>query len=231
MAMNDAKTPQKTEGQTGPLGFLRPRDTARAARARGPHRATARLRIILPVTAMILLLGLIVWPALNAKKILTKALKNVPDLVIKDLNYTGLDSKNQPYSIEAAKATRPSGEKNIYDLEQPQGEITLQEGAWVAAKALYGRLDQDTHHLWLGGDVQLFHDKGYQFTTDEVQADLNDRYAWGEKPVLIQGGFGEIRGSGFRLLDSGNVMVVNGPAKALLNLHGGDASDRPATKK
>jgi hypothetical protein len=79
--------------------------------------------------------------------------------------------------------------------------------------------------------VQLFHDKGFEFTTDELQADLSERIAWGEKPVLIQGGFGEIRGVGFRLLEGGNVIIVKGPAKALLNLHGNDASDTPAAVK
>jgi lipopolysaccharide export system protein LptC len=76
--------------------------------------------------------------------------------------------------------------------------------------------------------VQLFHDKGYQFTTDEAQVDINQDDAWGEKPVLIQGGFGEIRGKGFRVLDHGSVVVVGGPAKAILNLRSSGPSDKPA---
>lgn len=223
--MNDA---EPTKPKTGTLSFLRPRETARAAKARGPRTLINRLMIILPLGSALVLLGLILWPMINPDKILTKALKQVPDLVIENLNFTDLDSKNQPYSISAAKATRPGGLQEVYDLEKPQGEITLQEGAWVAVKSLYGRYDKDHNQLWLGGDVQIFHDKGYQFTTDELQADLDERNAWGEKPVLIQGDFGEIRGVGFRLLDSGKVIVVKGPATALLNLHGGQASDKPA---
>jgi len=212
------------------LSFLQPRETARAVKARGAGRMVGRLRFILPVLALLIIAGLIVWPMVNPDKLVSTALKNAPDLVIKDLNYTGFDSKNQPYSVSAAKATRASGENNLFDLEKPQGEITLEGGAWVAIKAQYGRLDQDAHQLWLGGDVQLFHDNGTQFTTDEVQADLTDRYAWGEKPVLIQGAFGEIRGAGFRLLDSGTVMIIKGPAKALLNLQGGAGGDKPVRK-
>src|SRR5262249_24537961 len=151
-------------------------------------------------------------------KIVSKALKNIPNIVIENLNFTDVESQKQPYSISAARATRPSGEANIFDLEKPQGEITLKEGAWIAVNSQYGRYDRDNNHLWLGGDVQIYHDKGYQFTTDELQANLNDRSAWGEKPVLIQGGFGEIRGIGFQLQDSGHIIVVKGPAKALLNL-------------
>jgi lipopolysaccharide export system protein LptC len=228
-----AKRKKTTAAETtaGPLSFLRPRETKRAKKARGTRRIINRLRVILPVASVLVLLGLSLWPMLNPDKILSKALKKVPDIMIENLNYVGADSKNQPYSISAARAIRPAGSQDIYDLEKPQAEITLEGGAWLSGKSLFGRYDKDKNHLWLGGDVQIFHDKGFEFTTDELQADLNDRMAWGEKLVLIQGGFGEIRGKGFRLLDSGNVMVVGGPAKALLNLHGGQASDKPAGAK
>jgi hypothetical protein len=62
-------------------------------------------------------------------------------------------------------------------------------------------------------------------TTDEAQVNLNTDDAWGDKPVLIQGGFGTIRGVGFRFLDSGHTVVVEGPATAVLSLHGAGASD------
>jgi len=181
----------------------------------------------LPLMALVLLSALILWPMVAPNKIAKTVMKNIPDLVIQNLHFNGLDSKNQPYSLIAAKATKPSGTTDIYDLDKPQGEITLDSGAWLAGKADYGRFDQATKRLWLGGNVQLFHDKGYQFTTDEAQVNLTDHFAWGEKPVLIQGDFGVIRGQGFRLLDQGTVMVVTGPAHASLNLHGKDSSDKP----
>jgi hypothetical protein len=145
--MNELEPSAPAEDDSGPLRFLRPRDSKRALKARGERRVVNRLRVILPVLSILTLLGLMVWPMLNPDKILKNALTAVPDIVIKNLNYTGADSKGQPYSISAAKATRPSGVANIYDLEKPQGEITLQEGAWVSGKSLYGRLDKDTNHL------------------------------------------------------------------------------------
>ena len=202
--------------------------TRRLISARGPRRLINWLRFGLPMSALGVLTIMILWPVLNPHKILNVALQHVPDFVIKDLHFSGLDSKNQPYSVSAIKATRPGGLQNIYDLDKPEGEMTLQGGAWISCKAQYGRLDNDTRRLWLGGDVQMFHDKGYQFTTDEMQVDIDGDYAWGEKPVLIQGDFGEIRGNGFKLLNSGTVMVVGGPAKAILSLHSAKASDKPA---
>jgi lipopolysaccharide export system protein LptC len=225
--MNDTSATDSQTSSSGPLNFLQPRETKRLVKARGAHRVVSRLRIVLPLLSMLALGGLFIWPMINPHKILTRAMNNMPNLVIENLNFSDVDSKKQPYSISALKATRPKGSANVFDLEKPHGEITLQEGAWVSAQSQYGRYDRDTNHLWLGGDVQIFHDKGYQFTTDELQADLNERLAWGEKPVLIQGNFGEIRGIGFRLLDGGNEIVVKGPAKAILNLHASGASDKP----
>lgn len=201
-----------------PLDFIRPRETLRAIKARGPQRAVSIFRFSLPLLAVLVLGTLILWPLINPRIIPVALLKNIPDLVIDNLHFTGLDAKNQPYSLSAAKATRPSGTKNIYDLDKPQGELTLEGGSWLASSAQVGRFDQDTRKLWLGGNVQVFHDQGYQFTSDEAQVDLKTYQAWGEKPVLIQGNFGEIRGNGFRLLENGKIMVVNGPAKAILKV-------------
>lgn len=230
MASNQSPIMETDDEPTGPLEFLQPRETRRILKARGPRHISNLMRRGLPIAAGLLLAALIAWPMLNPNKVAKAVLNNIPDLVIQNLHFTGLDSKSQPYSISAATATRPQGSQNIYDLDKPKGEITLQNGSWIAGQALRGRYDQETRKLWLGGDVQLFHDKGFQFTTDDAQVDIDGNFAWGEKPVFIQGDFGEIRGQGFRLLDNGNVMVVKGPAKAVLSLHGGNSSDKPAAE-
>lgn len=221
------------EGEDRPLSFIQPRETQRVVKARSSrHTSTVGwLRIGLPVFAVIVLVSLVLWPMIRPNTVKTAVIKNIPDLVIDNLHFTGLDSKNEPYSLTALKATRPSGAQNLYDLDEPEGEITLANGAWVDGKSLRGRYDQDGRRLWLGGNVQVFHDKGYQFTTEEAQVNLNENYVWGVKPVLIQGNFGVIRGQGFRLLDSGHIMIVTGPAHAVLNLRSDASSDKPAESK
>ncbi len=215
-----------TPNEKGRLGFIRPRATKEV----GQHRARiiGWLKFGLPAAAALVLIVLLFWPEISPSKIAAIALKNAPDLVIRNLHFTGQDSKSEPYSLTAEKATRPGGLKNVYDFDKPRGDITLTDGAWLAGTADYGRYDQDQHQMWFGGDVQLFHDKGYEFTTDEAWVDLNDNNAWGGKPVLIQGDFGEIRGEGFKLLDGGKTMVVTGPAHATLDLHHSAGSDKPA---
>jgi lipopolysaccharide export system protein LptC len=143
------------------------------------------------------------------------------------LHYTGLDDKNQPYAIQAAQATKPAGLSGIYDMVKPEGDITLENGAWIDGKADLGRYDTVGKRLWLGGNVHFFHNKGYEFTTDEAQINIGNHEAWGDKPVLLKGNMGTVRGRGFRFLDSGNTVVIEGPATALLNLQRQDKSDTP----
>jgi len=213
----------------GRLDFIRPRETRRIAQARDDRRTrfVAKLRLWLPLVACFILVLLYLWPKIMPTFTMKNVVKNIPDLVIDNLHYTGLDEKNQPYSVNAAQATKPNGLHDIYDLTKPEGEITLQSGAWLDGKADYGRYDQAGKKLWLGGNVHIFHDKGYQLTTDDMQVNLNNNDAWGDKPMLLQGSFGTIRGSGFRFLDSGHTIVIKGPATAVLSLHGPGASDTP----
>ncbi|MDD5586184.1 MAG: LPS export ABC transporter periplasmic protein LptC [Alphaproteobacteria bacterium] len=219
------------EAQTRKHNFLGLRDTRRAAAHSAAYsRAVGVLRWALPLAVLMVLVALIVLPMIQAKKITAAVAEAVPNLVVEKLNLTGLDAKNQPYSLTAAKALQAENAKNVIDLEMPQGDIALENGAWLAGKAQYGRYDQENKRLWLGGNVELFHDQGYQFTTSEAQVDMSQNTAWGDQPVLIQGAFGEIRGQGFRVLEKGNVVVIKGHAQALLNLQTAKPSDKPSAK-
>ncbi|MDR3450913.1 MAG: LPS export ABC transporter periplasmic protein LptC [Alphaproteobacteria bacterium] len=224
--MQNTPPPYKA-GDTGRLDFISPRETARIKNARSERRTRiiAKLRLWLPLSAGIVILTLFLWPKIAPNFVMKNVVKNIPDLVIDNLHYTGVDNKNEPYSLNAAQATRPAGLATMYDLVRPEGEITLQSGSWLDGRANYGRYDEATKKLWLGGNVRLFHDKGYQVTSEEAQIDLDTDTAWGDKPVLIQGNFGTIRGTGFRFLDGGHIVVVTGPATATLSLHQGQGSD------
>jgi len=194
-------------------------------------RFVGRLRRFLPAIVFLLLLTLVVWPMVNNRKWSTIVNDAVPNLVVENLHFSGLDDQEQPYSLTALRAFQAGNTKNLVDLEKPEGEVTLNNGAWLAGKASYGRFDQQAKRLWLGGDVELFHDQGYSFTTSDAQLDLDKNTAWGDEPILIQGSFGEIRGTGFRVLDGGDVLVVEGHAKAKLyvgNLQQNTASGNKA---
>lgn len=222
-----------TEKEKGRLSGLRPRDTREArSRSLAYSRFVGVLRWVLPLLVVCGLAALTIWPIIKERQLATLVIETVPNLMVEHLHLTGRDENNQAYSLTAKRALQAEepANKNLVDLEKPEAEISLNDGAWLAGHAAYGRLDQATEKLWLGGKVEFFHDQGYSFLSDEAYVDMEKKAAWGEKPVLIQGGFGEIRGSGFRFLDGGNALVVTGPATAKLDLQHLEGSDKPSGK-
>lgn len=216
------------------LGRLRPKDTAKAKQSGAAYsRAVGILRWVLPSLVLAGLVGLTLWPMISARHLATALVEQVPNLMVDKLHLTGLDSRNQAYSLTAVRAlqAKDAKNKNTVDLEKPEAEISLQDGAWLAGKSVYGRLDQTEQKLWLGGTVEFFHDRGYRFISDEAYVDIQKNTAWGGKPVLIQGPFGEVRGEGFRLLEGGKVFLVLGPATARLDLQRRGGSDKPSGNK
>ncbi len=200
------------------LDFIRPRLTRRIKKARVGRlaRFMGKLRIGLPIGAGVLILALLIWPFGLPTFTPRNLLDTMPDLVINNLHYTGTDSKNEPFSLQAARATRPAGLHGVYDLIQPEGEITLQNNSWIDSRAETGRFDEGSKQLALGGHVHLFRDDGLQIITEEAQIKLDTQEAWGNKPILIRGEFGSLQGQGFRFLNGGQGVSILGPAKAIL---------------
>jgi lipopolysaccharide export system protein LptC len=227
-AFSDKHPPPKSPARG--LATLRPRDTHGALAKSGAYsRTVGFFRLFLPILAALVLLLLLVWPMIGEKKMAQIVADNIPNLVIDNLHFTGLDGKNQPYSLTAARALQAPDTKNVIVLEKPQGDIELQGGAWLAGKAQEGRFDQSTKNLLLEGNVHVYHDLGYQFSTSEARVDLGQNTAWGDKPVVVQGSFGVINGQGFNVLDKGNTVVIKGPAKARLSLQAPPHSDKTET--
>lgn len=214
------------------ISVIMPRDTGDSKiRSVAYSRFIYTMRFVLPLFVFMVFILLMVWPAIKAQKITAKMAESVPNLVVENLKFSGLDTKNQPYSLTAARALQSTDSINFTDLEKPQGEFSLNNGSWLSGQADLGRFDQLNKRLWLGGGVRLFYDRGLQFSTSELQLDIGKNLAWSKKPVLIQGDFGEIQGQGFYVMDSGNVVVITGKSRALLNLQGSGISDKSLNKK
>ncbi|MFA6279369.1 MAG: LPS export ABC transporter periplasmic protein LptC [Bdellovibrionales bacterium] len=219
---------EPSEEKRDTLATLRPRDTSRAkADSQGYSRFVGLLRWVLPVTVLLGIVLLLLWPMWNSNIVSLTVVDNVPNLMVEKLNLNGLDAKSHPYTLTADRALQAATSKNLIDLEGPKGELALDNGAWLDGRADRGCLDQNTKQLWLGGNVEFFHDKGYRFSSSEMNVDMPKGLAWGTQPVVINGNFGVIRGAGFRALDSGRTIVVTGPATATLDLQERPRSDKP----
>ena len=180
------------------------------------------MRYALPVVAGVVFLLLVIWPDLTPK----------PDrfaLGISDLNveidggqrvvnarFTGVDSENRPFSITANSVVQDRGAGSGVKLSRPKADVTLPSESWVAIAAPNGTFWRKREVLNLIGGVDLFHDKGYEFRTQDASIDFRNGAASGDKPVQGQGPFGTISAEGFRITDSGGRIFFSGKSTLVI---------------
>ncbi len=186
----------------------------------GRSRLVSTMKYLLPGLAFAMLVLVAVWPRLSPDEesfsidlaAVGPAGGSKPQVLNPRLQ--GIDSEKRPFQITADLGSRAIGDggEEIYDLTNPTADIVLKDGSWIALNAIDGRFESATNVLHLQGDVNLFHDDGYEFKTTAAQVHLEDSSASGDEPVAGQGPFGILNAEGFRVLDSGDRVLFLGPA-------------------
>lgn len=189
--------------------------------ARRYKRRIVLVRRLLPAAALALIVAVLFAPQLQPfRDIFTgqSALLDVErgGVALVTARFRGTDSSDRPYSLTAEQVHERAGEEERYDLVNPQGDITMSDGAWLTLGANDGLYDGLGEHLFLEGSVNLFHDEGYELHTETAEIDLVGNRAWGDSPVNGQAGFGDIVAEGFRLEQGGLRIHFTGKAELLL---------------
>ncbi|MBL8838169.1 MAG: LPS export ABC transporter periplasmic protein LptC [Alphaproteobacteria bacterium] len=130
--------------------------------------------------------------------------------------FRGIDDQGQPFSLSADFAIPSTRNPNVTDLVQPKGDITRNDGSWVALSAERGAYDRRDRVLDLGGHVSIFHDQGYEMVTSQMRVDMPSGVAVGNEPVFGQGPDTEFQGAGFRLEERGARVVLTGDSRVVI---------------
>ena len=103
----------------------------------------------------------------------------------------------------AERQFHPSGGEEFKPRRprESKADIMLDNGSWLALTAKTGQFHKESQILELSGSVNLFHDAGYEFRTQNAHFSLAKGTAGGNSPIEGQGPFGLLHASGFRLLD------------------------------
>lgn len=210
-------------------GHRRERPGRRASvQHHGTHRRYSRfvgiMKIVLPSLAAVLLGLIVAWPRLTGTEdrfhigFANLGPDAVDSLSMVNARYFGVDERNKPFTVTADIATEedPSG---IIVLDSPKADFTTKGGANVYIEARQGFYHQKQQLLDLVGEVNLFHDQGYELHTEQAQIDLARSTAHGTVPVTGQGPQGALNGEGFKIEDGGKQVIVTG--RSSLTLQGG----------
>jgi lipopolysaccharide export system protein LptC len=179
-------------------------------------RVMAAARLILPASAAGLLAVLALWShfGLDTSSFrLTMGsfdLNSLDTLAMSNAHFEGLDQDKRPFSVSAEKASQVDNSSDVIDLSALQADMTMKDGAWLSMTADTGRLQRTKKLLDLTGQVNLFHDQGYELHTRDVHIDLDKDSAVGNQAVSGQGPSGELTAQGLEVFDSGQRIVFLG---------------------
>ncbi|MEM7617858.1 MAG: LPS export ABC transporter periplasmic protein LptC [Pseudomonadota bacterium] len=179
-----------------------------------------RMRLILPLIAVILIGVVFTWSNMGDETIISAEDPAAPKTIGKNelLNpkFESVDDKNQPYTIVAKRALQGNNNDDIVILEEPLADMLLNSGNWVAIKAKQGAFSQEKQSLLLRGDVELFHDKGYQMSMPELHVNMDKNTARTDKDVKGHGPLGTLEAKGLSADSAKGHLSFTGPAKLVL---------------
>lgn len=181
------------------------------------------MKLLLPATAVALIVLVFVWPQLFPKLDLIAGMfrvtaEDLQSLQVVRARFVGTDSEGRPYTVTAERASQTSATAKSVLLTKPHADITLADGTWLALSANHGTFYRETQQLALSGEVVLYHDQGYELSTASVDIDIKAGTAESGDPVMAHGPLGILTGSGFRVEERGARIFLKGPAS--LTMHG-----------
>ena len=181
------------------------------------------LKIILPGVAILLILLVVAWPYLQQNTLQFTIGFSSEEAISEDeptmINprYTGLDKSRLPFSVTADIARNMILDTTRVELEMPKADITMSDGSWLLITAQEGVYGRTAQVLDLSGDVNLFHDEGYEIRTEAVHIDLLDGTAESATSVSGHGPVGDLLSEGFRM--NNKTQVIHFTGKAVLRLY------------
>src|SRR3954454_6268521 len=102
------------------------------------------MKLVLPAVAIGLLLLVVAWPRIQSGLDRLKLsfgrldLSEAGDLRIVNARFSGFDKRPRPFVLTADVARQTPDRNDLMALEGPKGDITLQNGAWLALTAFTG---------------------------------------------------------------------------------------------
>ena len=129
--------------------------------------------------------------------------------------FMGLNKKEQPFKVTASKATRFKEESNTFYLENPVGEILIDNDRYFLS-GNSGIYDKNIQELKINGDVKFNNNLDLKFSTTEVLFDFKDQVLFGEKAVSGYRNNSKIDSQGIKILNKENKIIFTGKTKLLL---------------
>lgn len=220
--------PQATR-ETTRLEMLddRRRSVRLAPRDRSHTNRVTRLRLLLPLAALLIIAVLMIWPKIEVEiserrlapsKLDQASLRQAATQNrLLNANFSSVDSKGRPFTLNSTEAVQQKDNPDNIELTSPRGSIRLDDSDSMTAQANTGLFAQAAQHLTLNDDVVLTRSDGTVMNTQKLFVDLKNNESHTDMPVTVDGPQGHLTAQGMSVKNGGAVTVFPGPAKLILN--------------
>ena len=140
--------------------------------------------------------------------------ESINQVLVKPI-FMGLNKEEQPFKVTASKATRFKEETNTFYLENPIGEILIDNDKYYLS-GNNGVYDKNIQELKINGDVKFNNNLDLKFSTTEVFFDFKKQVLFGEKDVSGYRNNTKIDSQGIKILNKENKIIFTGKTKLLL---------------
>lgn len=184
--------------------------------AAGHRRRVVLLKVVLPATALGLLIMVLAWPSFNGNRgeFRLDYASEKEELAATDemINprFVGVDVNDQPFSVTAETAMRAGDASNHVFLVMPEADITLKDGQWMTVRSDHGVYDPSAQTISLSGGVSLYTDRGFEMHTEAATLDLRTGVAQGFDPLHGQGQWGLLDAIGFQYRRAESAFLFEG---------------------
>lgn len=197
------------------------RPPPRYSRRSSYSRFVGVLKVLLPATAAGLIILVIAWQHFiqigdPTEIILPEVDLKGGEVSVLNPRWNGVDNEDRPFTVTADLVSQSKLDRNLYELELPKADITLKDETWLALTARAGRFFYEEQQLELTGDVDMFHDQGFEIRTETASIDLKTKDAWGDSPVEGHGPAGRLNAEGFRITLEGARIIFTGKSRLVV---------------
>lgn len=203
-------------------------DSARAFRAARRHSRLVRfLRIALPVSVVLVTVGMALLTWLNPLRMLVALPVNINDLVVSGTKITmeqprvnGFTKDQRAYEFTAEAAAQDLTKPDIVELRNINAKVEMEDKSTMNMKAPTGVYDTKREVLKLEGKILLTSTNGNTGKLTEATVDVRKGNVVSDNPVELEMLQGILNANKLEVIDSGTLIRFHGGVSMVLMLDG-----------
>jgi lipopolysaccharide export system protein LptC len=191
---------------------LSPARDAAFRRARRHSRLVRALKVVLPVSALVVAGGFVAVSYLSGPGELSVEVTSTAfsdgKLVMANPKLEGLNRDNLPYTMTAGRAVQESAGSGLFQLEDIDAKLPIDAANWVTVDAASAIYDRDNNTIEFTSDTLLTTTDGMVANLKSAFIDMSKGDMFTKKPVDIKLRNGtQIAAQSLRILENGKVLV------------------------